>query len=225
MATLGMKTVAIASGLAAAAVAGAVTLFNAADAPEQPADVRVAENAAAPAAASASAPGLSGEHAAAAGETEREAIADAAENALSQTAAVGASDDATDDETDDETGAEAPPVIEFARGSMDDLRSAGLTRLIEKIESVAGVAEETKVWMATAEIASAAGEETVFQLKGPLTCGRLGCDIAVTGGGRILLETVGETVSAPQIDTLIINAGADTAVTWVFNGEEFVESE
>ena len=118
----------------------------------------------------------------------------------------------------------APASIDFSIGSIDDLRRDQLSTPLEKIESVAGVAAETKVWVATADVASAPGVETFYHLKGPLTCGRIGCDlILVSASKAVLLETIAEGVSSPQIDTLIVNQGTDAAVTWVFNGSEFEE--
>lgn len=118
----------------------------------------------------------------------------------------------------------APASIDFSIGSIDDLRRDQLSTPLEKIESVAGVASETKVWVATADVASAPGVETFYHLKGPLTCGRIGCDlILVSASKAVLLETIAEGVSSPQIDTLIVDQGTDAAVTWVFNGSEFEE--
>lgn len=118
----------------------------------------------------------------------------------------------------------APASIDFSIGSIDDLRRDQLSAPLEKIESVAGVAAETKVWVATADVASAPGVERFYHLKGPLTCGRIGCDlILVSASKAVLLETIAEGVSSPQIDTLIVNQGTDAAVTWVFNGSEFEE--
>lgn len=113
----------------------------------------------------------------------------------------------------------APAGIDFMIGSVDDLRRDQLSAPLEKIESVAA---ETKVWVAAADVASAPGVETFYHLKGPLTCGRIGCDLIVVSASKaVLLETIAEGVSSPQIDTLIVNQGTDTSVTWVFNGSKF----
>jgi len=53
---------------------------------------------------------------------------------------------------------------------------------------------------------------------------RKGCElIVISASGSVLLETIGEDVSAPAIDTLVVNQGSGTAVVWVFDGAEFVE--
>ena len=115
-------------------------------------------------------------------------------------------------------------ALEFTLGAFNDLKGAPLSDLVTKIERVPGLAEETKVWVATADIASAPGSETFYHVKGPLTCGSVGCELIVIGGARQrLLETIGERVDAPEIDTLIINQGTSSEVVWVFNGEIFVK--
>lgn len=116
--------------------------------------------------------------------------------------------------------------LDFTRGSMDDLRDDKLTGLVEKISGVPGVADKTKVWVAKSDVASTPGMETLYHVKGPLTCGSVGCDLVVVDqSGSALLSTVGESVVSPQIDTLIINQGAATEVTWVFNGAVFIEKK
>ncbi|WDI32187.1 hypothetical protein PUV54_03145 [Hyphococcus flavus] len=112
--------------------------------------------------------------------------------------------------------------IDFSRGGVDDLRDLQLTELLSKLESVPGVSDDTKVWIASADVASTPGSETLYHIKGPLTCGSAGCDLIVAGGSQILLETVGESVDAPAIDTLIINQGTSSETVWEFNGDRFV---
>ena len=118
--------------------------------------------------------------------------------------------------------------LDFILGAFENLEDVPLSKLVEKIESVTGVAEETKVWVATANVASTPGSETLFHVKGPLTCGSVGCELIVVGdwGGtqKILLETVGERVDAPEIDTLIVNQDTVSEVVWKFNGEKFVKN-
>ena len=142
-------------------------------------------------------------------------------------AQIAQADESADAEIPDAGGEVAqastssPAGIDFMIGSVDDLRRNQLSAPLEKIESVAA---ETKVWVATADVASAPGVETFYHLKGPLTCGRIGCDLIVVSASKaVLLETIAEGVSSPQIDTLIVNQGTDTVVTWVFNGSKFEE--
>ncbi|MCA8889552.1 MAG: hypothetical protein KDA46_12020, partial [Parvularculaceae bacterium] len=117
--------------------------------------------------------------------------------------------------------------LDFTLGSLDDLRREPVASLLEKIDSIPDVAERTKVWTARADVASAPGVETFYHVKGPVTCGRVGCDLVVlgdVGGARaLLLDTVAEDVSSPQADTLVVNAGTPAEVTWVFDGAAFVE--
>ncbi|MEZ5918158.1 MAG: hypothetical protein R3C40_11455 [Parvularculaceae bacterium] len=128
---------------------------------------------------------------------------------------------------EDAPRAAAPASLNFTLGSLDDLRREPVASLLEKIDSIPDVAERTKVWTASADVASAPGVETFYHVKGPVTCGRVGCDLVVlgdVGGARtLLLDTVAEDVASPQVDTLVVNAGTPAEVTWVFDGAEFVE--
>jgi hypothetical protein len=143
-----------------------------------------------------------------------------------------ASEATANEETAEMTGAAqessggAGDIVDFSLGSIDDLRREQLSSLVDELQSVGDVADKTKVWVATADVARAPGVETFYHIKGPLNCGRMGCDLFVIGdaGGsrRVLLETVGEAVSSPQMDTLVINEGTASAVTWVYDGAEFV---
>lgn len=141
----------------------------------------------------------------------------------------GKAADAVDAANIEPPAAEAPPpastppgTLDFSIGSIDDLRTDQLAAIVAKIEEVEGVAGDTKIWVATADVASAPGAETFYHVKGPLTCGRIGCDLVVVSASKaVLLETVGEGISAPQIDTLVINQGTGMSVTWVFNGSEY----
>ncbi len=202
MANLGNGPVAMISGLVVAAAAAGAAFFAFDDAAlvQEPAAASDAETAPAEAAPPA----------------EREA---AREIALAQNEAPPA-DDAP-------RAAAEPASLDFTIGSIADLRGEPVSSLMEKIDSLPDVADRTKVWVASADVCSAPGVETFYHVKGPVTCGRIGCDLVVIGevGGarKVLLETVGEDVSSPQANTLVINAGGPAAVTWVFDGATFVE--
>ena len=77
-----------------------------------------------------------------------------------------------------ETGSAA---INFSRGSIDDLRNEQLSDLVDKMDRVADISEATKVWVAQSDIASAPGDETLYHVKGPITCGTGGCELYVMG--------------------------------------------
>ena len=142
---------------------------------------------------------------------------------------AGGDNNAVDEFSTDESKIDKGDItLDFSLGAFNDLKDVQLSDLVKKVERVPGVPEETKVWVATADIASAPGIETLYHVKGPLTCGSIGCDLIVIGesGGsrRILLETVGERVDAPEIDTLIINQGTSSESVWVFDGDKFVKT-
>jgi len=112
--------------------------------------------------------------------------------------------------------------LEFSRGGVQDLQDARLTALAEKLASVPGVPEQTKVWIATADVASAPGVETIYHVKGPLTCGSHGCELVVVSEAQnILLETAGDSIEAPEMDTLVVNPGSGSETIWTFNGDTF----
>lgn len=213
MAILGNKLVAMMSGLAVAGVAGAAALFTLDNDAEDEVAAVVEAGAGAPPESvnvDGGADALSDPE-----DAELTVVADAAADMDTQAPAE------TDVSQDDAN------AISFSLGSLDNLRAEPLATLLAKVESVADVAADTKVWVAEADIARAPGAETIYHVKGPLTCGRIGCDLVVVGdhdGARkVFLQTVGESVSSPGVDTLVINEATPSAATWVFNGEVFEE--
>lgn len=176
------------------------------------------------------------------GSSDAETVADEIRIAEQDVSAANAPDMASEDASDSAAGGSMLPAqtgeeaddrndaaiaINFTRGDLDDLRAEQFSGLTEKVERVADVADATKVWIATADIASAPGEETIYHVKGPLTCGTAGCELIIAGqsGGErtIFLETIAETISAPQRDTVVINAGTGAEAVWAFDGGKFVE--
>lgn len=118
--------------------------------------------------------------------------------------------------------------IVFRSGSSKTLAALGLRQLsAELAEAPKGVAEKTKVFVASADVASLPGPEAVAFVKGPVNCGSLGCTLVIVGlkGGTkvTLLDTLGVTIDSPAMDKIIVNKGTDYEVVWTFNGEQFVE--
>ena len=87
-----------------------------------------------------------------------------------------------------------------------------------------GAMKRTKVWMARADVCNLPGDEILMQIRGPLTCGSLGCEMAVLsdadGAPRVLLRTVGDTIDAPVIDGLVINRGAKNQRAWRYENDK-----
>ncbi|GEM_PF-5286392 len=108
------------------------------------------------------------------------------------------------------------------------LYQLGLRELGARIEKAPEEAlKKTTIFVASADVASLPGPEAVAFVKGPVTCGRVGCKLVIVGliDGKktTLLETLGETIDAPSIDKIIVNRGTEFEVVWEFDGEAFVE--
>jgi len=116
--------------------------------------------------------------------------------------------------------------VQFQKQSTKELYALGLRDLATLVEGPPGVAEKTRVWVAQADLARLPGLETIVHVKGPVTCGRIGCNIVILGnvGGteKIILETIGETIESPRRDRIIINQGTEYQIKWRFNGVRFV---
>lgn len=118
--------------------------------------------------------------------------------------------------------------IVFRTGDTKMLVELGMREIAARVEKAPGdAAKKTTIFVASADVASLPGPEAVAFVKGPVTCGRLGCKLVIVGlidGKKVtLLETLGETVDAPSLDKLIVNKGTEFEVTWTFDGERFVE--
>ncbi|MCB2114424.1 MAG: hypothetical protein R3C42_05840 [Parvularculaceae bacterium] len=215
MAVFGNGPAAMISGVVLAVGAGAAALFTLGKSPQGDGEP-VREEVAAP---------VSEAHAAQPAEANAETkLAQAGESGSPREDEPAARGDEPAARDDEPAARRAPVSLDFSLGSLADLRGLGAASMLDKIDAVEGVAEKTKVWVATADVASAPGDETFYHVKGPLTCGRIGCDLIVSSAsGDVLLETVGEGISSPAMDVLVINKGVGASVTWVFDGAHFVE--
>ena len=83
----------------------------------------------------------------------------------------------------------------------------------------------TKVWMARADVCGLPGDEILMQIRSPLTCGTLGCEMIVLsdagGSPRVIMRTVGDTIDSPVLDGIVINRGSRNQRAWRYdsNGE------
>ena len=112
----------------------------------------------------------------------------------------------------------------FAQGT-SSLRSTGDQRLMRMFERAPEAAARTTVWIAKADICDLPGDETMMHIEGPLTCGSAGCQMVVMGevGGRqkIIARMVGETVSVPQRERLVMNEGTKSETTYRFDRGQY----
>lgn len=112
--------------------------------------------------------------------------------------------------------------VETSDKALDDiLGESGRARMA----SAPAIKTRRTVWMARADIASAPGDEILVQIRSPLTCGTLGCQMMVVseagGEKRVLMETVGDTIDAPSTDDVTINAGSKSQRSWRYEGASF----
>lgn len=101
------------------------------------------------------------------------------------------------------------------------LTEMSMAREASRISKTPGAMQRTRVWMARADVCNLPGDEILMQIRGPLTCGSLGCEMVVLsdaeGAPRVLLRTIGDTIDAPVIDGLVINRGAKNQRVWRYD--------
>ncbi len=117
--------------------------------------------------------------------------------------------------------------IRFSRGSAKDLYAARMDQTMARIERSTGAEDQTKVWIAHADVASLPGLETIVHVKNPVSCGSLGCELVIMGeiDGKktVLLRTICETITSLAQDKLVMNQGSKYEMTWVFDGAKFIQ--
>ncbi len=111
-----------------------------------------------------------------------------------------------------------------APSSEEYLAEMSMAREASRLLKAPGAMRRTKVWMARADVCNLPGDEILMQIRGPLTCGSLGCEMVVLsdadGAPRVLLRTVGDTIDAPVIDGLVINRGAKNQRAWRYENDK-----
>lgn len=122
---------------------------------------------------------------------------------------------------------EPTTAVDFKIATLNDLGRLGMLDVAASVAEMPSLALDTKVWVAHADVAALPGLETIAIVKGPATCGRLGCELAITaqfsGLPVTLLRTLGETVDIVSMNKIVINKGAEFQVVWEFDGKKFVE--
>lgn len=107
----------------------------------------------------------------------------------------------------------------------ENLYEMRLLKTAREIESIPGAMRNTKVWMARADICSTPGDEILMQIRSPLTCGTLGCEMVVlsdaVGPPRVLMRTIGDSIDAPAMDQLTINSGSTRQRSWKYDRGQF----
>jgi len=92
-----------------------------------------------------------------------------------------------------------------------------------RISRAPGAMRHTKVWMARADVCGLPGDEILMQIRSPLTCGTLGCEMIVLsdagGSPRVIMRTVGDTIDSPVIDGIVINRGSKNQRAWRYDAD------
>lgn len=110
-------------------------------------------------------------------------------------------------------------------GSEKDLYDMRLVSEMRRLARVPGALKNTKVWTTRADVSALAGEEILIQIRSPLTCGSLGCEMIVlseaSGSPQVLLRTIGDTIDAPRMDELVVNRGSNRERAWRLRSNRF----
>ena len=115
--------------------------------------------------------------------------------------------------------------VYWTTGSESDLYEMRLEKQARRLANVTGAMRNTRIWIARADVCGLAGDETLVQIRSPLTCGSLGCELVVlsetTGSPRVLLRTIGNSIDAPAMDELVINQDSNRERAWRYGGGRF----
>ena len=113
----------------------------------------------------------------------------------------------------------------WTTGSERDLFDMRLMKETRRLARAPDAMKNTRVWIARADVSELPGEEILMQIRSPLTCGSLGCELLViseaTGDPRVLLRTIGDTIDAPAMDELVVNKGSSRQRSWKYSREQF----
>lgn len=111
--------------------------------------------------------------------------------------------------------------VVWSDASLQDLTQLRLEKTAATLSRTPGAMRHTKVWVARADVCSEAGEETLVQIRSPLTCGSLGCQMMILSEAgvapRVLMQTVGDTIDAPALDEIVINSGDARQRVWRYD--------
>ncbi|WDI32188.1 hypothetical protein PUV54_03150 [Hyphococcus flavus] len=117
----------------------------------------------------------------------------------------------------------------WGTGSEKDLYDMRLINEVRRLARVPGAMRNTKVWTTRADVSALAGEEILIQIRSPLTCGSLGCEMIVlseaSGSPLVLLRTIGDTIDAPRMDELVVNRGSNRERAWRLRSNRFQQMD
>ncbi|MBT8472237.1 MAG: hypothetical protein HKN14_13975 [Marinicaulis sp.] len=113
--------------------------------------------------------------------------------------------------------------VYWSDASTKELFDMRLEKTARQILRLPDAMRTTKILTARADICSTPGEETIMQIRSPLTCGTLGCQMVVlseaSGSPRVIMRTIGDTLDAPAIDQIVINRGSKRQRSWNYSNQ------
>lgn len=119
--------------------------------------------------------------------------------------------------------------VPWSAGSGADLYNMRLVKMARRLEQTPGAMKNTKIWIARADICALAGDEILMQIRSPLTCGSLGCELVVlseaNGGPQVLMRTIGDTIDAPAMNEIVINQGSNRQRSWKYDRGRFKQKK
>lgn len=108
-----------------------------------------------------------------------------------------------------------------------DLYNMRMVKMARRLEQTPGAMKNTKIWIARADICSLAGDEILMQIRSPLTCGSLGCEMVIlseaSGGPQVLMRTIGDTIDAPGMNQVVVNQGTDRQRSWNYDEGRYLQ--
>lgn len=118
--------------------------------------------------------------------------------------------------------------VSWSDATLQDLQRLRLEKTATTLSRTPGALRHTKIWIARADVCSDAGDEVLVQIRSPLTCGTIGCEMVVLNAAgvapRVILQTVGDTIDSPAPDALIINDGTKYQRSWRYEGVRFQQT-
>ena len=115
--------------------------------------------------------------------------------------------------------------IYWQKQSQRELYDMRLFNMARRLERTPGVMENNNVWMARADVCDEPGDEILLQVRSPLTCGTLGCQIMViseaSGAPRVILSTIGNSIDGQGRNALSMNEGTSSERQWSYRGGRF----
>ncbi len=115
--------------------------------------------------------------------------------------------------------------VYWTDGTEKDLRDMRLSSTTRRLARAPAARKHTKVWIARADVCGSADEEILMQIRSPLTCGSLGCEMVVlseaSGEPKVLLRTIGATIDVDATDEIVVDRDSNRRRNWKYRSGRF----